>query len=68
MAKYMQGICATCKEFDDRETTLSLRSYMQEQLDTTNKAIIDGRETDLSEKDQIKQTISDHKKIAEKFR
>lgn len=41
---------------------------MQEQLDTTNKAIIDGRETDLSEKDQIKQTISDHKKIAEKFR
>ena len=47
LAKYMQGICDACKEFDGRETTLQLRNDMQNKMDTQNQASRDMREVDL---------------------
>ena len=68
LAKYMQGICDTCKEFDERETVYSLRTDMQEQVDNTNTAIKDARSLDITEKDEIKQTISTLNKKTDDFR
>jgi hypothetical protein len=68
LAKYMQGICAACKEFDERETVFSLRTDMQEQVDNTNTAIKDARSLDITEKDEIKQTISTLNKKTDDFR
>ena len=64
----MQGICDTCKEFDERETVFSLRTDMQEQVDNTNTAIKDARSLDITEKDEIKQTISTLNKKTDDFR
>jgi hypothetical protein len=50
----MQGICNTCKEFDERESTMSLRSDMELRFNNNSKALQDGRNVDLKEKEHIK--------------
>ena len=68
LSKYMKGICAVCKEFQEREATDQLRKDIEHKLSVTNIDIQSARKIDLKEKGDIKQAIADHKQIADDFR
>ena len=55
----MEGICNITNEFNQRESTMDLRSDLVSQLETTNTLISSNREIDLDEKKQISATITD---------
>jgi len=68
LSKYMNGICAVCKEFSIRENVKDLRIDFEGRIVNTNQAITDGRNVDIEEKEKIKESIEQLKDYANEFR
>lgn len=58
LSKYMAGICETCKEVTDRETTWDLRKDMENRDGVVHDLFKSSRNTDLAEKKALTDSVT----------